>query len=130
MKFLYFIYAILLSPTIKHSSETKPGKVTIEFLVYKNGKKGAYTKLIGDLDKENYRAATIQELCSVQAGVKGVKDMLYCFGTQVYYDTLPGLEYSGIYQVNITDNSGVKLLQCSDTMFDPGFVIAAVKIKK
>lgn len=120
---------------IVHSAETKPGKVTIEFIYYKDVKKKiSYKKLLEDLDKEKYRAATIQELLSFQTGFKEHPHRkLYCFGTQVNLENLPGLEYCGIYQVSILPpqkgQKEIELFGFSDTMLEPGFVIAAVKLK-
>ena len=82
------------------------------------------------MDKAKYRAATIQELCSVQTGVKEINQKtLYCFGTQVYTPGLFNLESTAIYKVNVSDDSAVEIQSYSKDYLVPGFVIAAVKIK-
>lgn len=123
-----------VKPVTVHSAETKPGKVTIEFINYKDVKKKiTYKKLLEDLSKEGYRAATIQELLSFQTGFKEYAHRrLYCFGTQVNFENSPMPEYSGIYRVSILPpnikEERIELLGYSDTMLEPGFVIAAVKL--
>ncbi len=120
------------SPIVKHSDNTKAEEVTIVFVNYSDTKKKiTYVKLLDDLNNEGYRAATVQELCSVQSGAKEFSHKkLFCFGTQVYIEGLPDLNHSGIYSVSIVDNSNVELLTFSETIFEPGFVIAAVKLSK
>lgn len=120
-----------LPPSIKHSDETKVGDVTIEFINYKDTRKTiSYSKLLADLDKEGYRAATVQELCSVQSGIKEIPGhkKLFCYGTQVYVGP-HGIELCGIYYVSIVDKSNVELLNQSEKTFEPGFVIAAIRLK-
>lgn len=121
-----------LKCVVKHSAVTMPGKVEIIFLNYITQTKNAsYKQLSADLQSTGYRAATIQELCSVQDGVKGIKTKkLFCFGTEVNIEGFPGQTPHATYEVTISDKSDVRLYNASDTMLEPGFIIAAVKLIK